>query len=287
MLLPIINDPTDSFNVWEHSKIDIYKDKVAVYIFWDEKGFKNPDRYKYYLYPFQELDHFPIYVGKTYDLGKRIVEHLTGDKYTKNYSTYFYGIDVYVFEDLDETHLVRQAQKIDDFKFESLADLYETYFIMRFIPWFNDTSNIYSAKKGVTHLYFENDYYKQRRSVWSAYPSIVQKVRDGFIKIEQIANQWRGVNDEKTVQIERWLKVEDFVDELIKRRSDQNKAKLRQPLIDYINNGISNDNFFMDTVKKKKFIYYKGSGGLYEIASDALLYFKLPKDLVDNLLKGV
>jgi hypothetical protein len=266
-------EPTDSFPVWDYRSIAKYEDKAAVYVFWDIKGIEQGEA-RHDLY----AEHPPVYIGKTHNLAKRIIEHLTYDKWTEHFSTYFYHIDVYVFEDLCDDHSLIKAMKKDLLRYENLADLYEVYFIMRRFPWFNDTHNFYVAKKQTRLMYFSNDYHEFRRSSWFEGDG---EVEYGFKQIEKMAKVLSL--PDKTITPERWLRLEDFVDILISRR--HNKVPLRNNLIDYLKNKIDLNQFTIETINgtEKNFKYHKKEDNHYYIASDALLYYKPLEQLITRL----
>ncbi|MYL34356.1 hypothetical protein GLW08_10805 [Pontibacillus yanchengensis] len=268
-------DPTDSFPVWDYRSIGKYEEKAAVYVFWDEKGYEQENRHDLY------AEHSPVYIGKTNNLTKRIIQHLTHDDCTENFSTYFYHIDVYVFENLSKNHSLIQAMKEDKLRYENLADLYEVYLITRRFPWFNDTHNFYVTKYKTRLMYFSNDYHNLRRSNWFESEA---KIEYGFKQIEKMAKELSL--PVQTITQERWLRLEDFVDGLISRR--KNKFPLRDNLIKYLQNKVDRNTFKIKTMKgeDKLFSYHKKESNHYYIASDALLYYRPSEQLISRLSKN-
>ncbi|PEC81953.1 hypothetical protein [Bacillus cereus] len=288
--------PTDSFNVWNYQKVKQYKGKVALYVFWDKKGYEQgDDRLEY------EAKHLPVYIGKTTDLGNRLVEHLTYDKYTKDYSIYFYGVDVYVFENYCscitlkgkndcKCHPVLDKMTKDNMSYISLADIYELYFIKMMLPWFNETYNTYFDRtKPMRAQYVNKGYYLDRRSAWCNPKNVLSKeINEGFDEIDKLNKEWNIVKDKKIIRDEHWLNISEFVDELISKRNDENKIKLKNPLVDFIKNMISSNTFYMVPIfisgSSKTFDIVKGSGDDIKIASDALLFFSPPDNLIKSIL---
>ncbi|MER2121414.1 MAG: hypothetical protein ABS935_14175 [Solibacillus sp.] len=274
-------EPTDSFNVWDYEKVGKYKEKVAVYVFWDKKGFEQgDDRLKY------ELSHPPVYIGSTRDLGKRMVEHLIFDKYTIDFSVYFYGVDVYVFEDYSQFHPVIQKMNKDNLSYISLAEIYEMYFINISLPWFNYSHNNYLYRKGITG-YVNRDYYLDRRSVWCepSYPSS-EEINNGFDGIDSLNEKWNIVKNKKVNRNERWIKISEFVDRVLSNRKPENKDILKEPLLEHIKSTIETNYFYMDCklLDSKNFEIVRGSGDDIEIAEEALLLYSPPEQLIKFIL---
>jgi hypothetical protein len=263
-------EPTDSFPVWDYESIAKYEKKAAVYVFWDIKGIEQGDN-RHDLY----AEHSPVYIGKTYNLAKRIIKHLTYDEWTEHYSTYFYHVDVYVFEDLCNNHSLIKAMRKDKLRYENLADLYEVYLIMRRFPWFNDTHNFYVAKKPTRLMYFSNDYHEFRRSSWFKGNGNVEY---GFEQIGKMAE----ILSLPAITPERWIRLEEFVNRLISRR--HNKVPLRDNLIKHLKDLIDLNQFTITTIngREKKFTYCKIEDNQYYIASDALLFYKPSKQLINR-----
>lgn len=267
-------EPTDSFSVWDYESIAKYVKKAAVYVFWDQKGFEKDDE-RHNLY----AEHSPVYIGKTSNLAKRIIEHLTYDEWTEHFSIYFYHVDVYVFEDLPDDHALNIAMNEDKLCYENLADLYEVYLIIRRFPWFNDTHNFYVSKKNTRLLYFSNNYHELRRSEWCD----KGEIEYGFKQIEKMAKVLSL--PVQTIMSERWLRIEDFVDQLIKNR--KNKIPLGENLIEYFKKIIHLKQFNIKTLNNndKNFKFFKEENNQSYIASDALLYYKPSKRLIKQLSK--
>lgn len=274
-------EPTDSFNVWDYKKVEEYWDNKAVYVFWNKEGFEQGNTRLNC-----DLEHKPIYIGSTRNLGKRLIQHLIYDKYTTDFNVYFYGVDVYVFENYSESHPVIQKKNKDKLSCITLAEIYEIYFINMMSPWFNFRNN--NNNKCINFAeYVNSGYYLERRSFWcdNQHP-LSQEIINGFDEIDRLNENWRVVNN-KVNRKERWINISEFVDKVLSKRNEKNKDKIRKDLLNYIKIVIKIDCFFMDVKLENKvhFEIVRGSGDDIEIAEEALLFFSPPENLIKFNLK--
>lgn len=262
-------EPTKCFKIEELEEIKNYN-KMGIYVLWDKPCYeKDRKRYDY------QFEDFPLYIGKSKDLGDRVFKHITGKTHISPISIYIYGVDFYDIEELIHNNKeLKDINTANQLRVEGITDLLELYFIMRRLTYFNYQSNYFLSEN------FGQEEYSKKRS----------KTRRNSWKDAKLIEV---LKNNKT-EIEPMISIDEFCKKISKGWKNKSKiAFLSEYVLNEFNTKWGNDSEALNdngTVnlekefelkEKRKESFLKKEDGEFKIPLDEILYFK--KDNFDNL----
>ncbi|PEK30523.1 hypothetical protein [Bacillus toyonensis] len=251
-LFPHIQPDGDNVRVWDFEGIKQYKGS-GLYVFWGRDVAQKEDFKDRHCYDYQ---HSPLYIGKATDLADRIMKHIKGKTHTKHFCGYFYSVDIFQLSNLDKVNHqamykqeflqyqkekkklgkkekvvaseelemrkgLARLQKIKNdshLSIKELKDLYELYFIIHKLPFFNHQSN--SLRSGSIEWFFKNvNYIDLHRRTWAP-NEVYEKPDYDFTLCKKIYTSLNAGDEfnKNKVGLDRWYSEKEFIGKIISRR---------------------------------------------------------------------